>query len=287
MNGYKVLTSQLMSPVQGTAIPWDGITLPFTLPQVKLDTSANECGAGWNFCRDAEQALRIGGFWPDGWRSIVVSVEAKDALVRGDKCRAATLTITGIVAESAIEEAVRGLSAKWFGEDVDRMAAQQLAWRRALGRPGRDAAAVVVGLKQALDARGLSWKSREYPSARDAWAAWDARDTRDAWAAWDARDAWDTRDAWAARVSWDAWAARDARVSLIQYYAGLRGWVKSPEDRLTVGIRDAYEHGLALAVPIAKAVLGWVMSRAESSGPIWQGVNDHGRRRSRTATGNP
>ncbi|MGH2556399.1 MAG: hypothetical protein ACRDHO_11855, partial [Actinomycetota bacterium] len=69
----------------------------------------------------------------------------------------------------------------------------------------------------------------------------------DAWAAW---DAWAARDAWAA---WDAWAA------LTAFFAARMGWIQHPEGLLTVGLRDAYEAGIGIALPVAPATLGWAM----------------------------
>jgi hypothetical protein len=40
----------------------------------------------------------------------------------------------------------------------------------------------------------------------------------------------------------------------------LQGWVDTPAELLTVGLRDAYRAGLAIAVPVEKDVLGWAMA---------------------------
>jgi hypothetical protein len=42
-------------------------------------------------------------------------------------------------------------------------------------------------------------------------------------------------------------------------FAALNGWIDHAPDFLSVGIRDAYAHGLAVAVPVAENVLGWAM----------------------------
>ena len=56
----------------------------------------------------------------------------------------------------------------------------------------------------------------------------------------------------------DPWAAREALTVMIVV---LSGWMKHyPADLLTVGLRDAYYAGLALAVPIGKQELGWAMT---------------------------
>lgn len=46
-----------------------------------------------------------------------------------------------------------------FGKHRERMAASQLAWLDALGRPGRDEAAVEEGLREALAARAWGCSS--------------------------------------------------------------------------------------------------------------------------------
>ena len=131
-----------------------------------------------------------------------------------------------------------------------------------------------------LEHRGLDWHLKRYERADAAWDAWAAR------AAWDVRDAWDASavrapsaawDAWAASAAWDAWAARaawatwatlatlDARAAwgawdaLTVFYASLMGWVEHPADLLTVGLRDAYEYGLGIALPTGPSELGWAM----------------------------
>ena len=73
-------------------------------------------------------------------------------------------------------------------------------------------------------------------------AEWNEAAARAAWDARDARDAWDARDA------------------LSVQYAARCGWIASAPDLLTVGLRDAYAHGLGVAVPVAPNVLGWAMS---------------------------
>ena len=259
---YKASTQRLCPPVQGGDPVWDG-TLPYTLPLVDVDTSNKVCAEGWNAAPTPEDALQIAGLWPDGRPVRLFRVETDHEVIeREDKLRAASWTITE---ELSIEEGVRKLSARWFEpQHVERMVQEQLAWHRALGRPQRDEAAVVGGLEAALRHRGLDWQLRRYESAlaaRDAWYA------RAAWAAWYAWDAW---DASAASAAWGAWgaraarAARAARGALAVFYASLMGWIEHPADLLTVGIRDAYEHGLGIACPTGPAELGWAMDEATS-----------------------
>ena len=53
--------------------------------------------------------------------------------------------------------------------------------------------------------------------------------------------------------------ARDAWAALTVFYSSRRGWIKHDALLLTVGLRDAYSHGLGIAIPIAPNVLGWAL----------------------------
>lgn len=157
MTYFKVFTSGLRSPVQGGEPIWDG-ALPFLLPIVEVDTSGKECSHGWNVCRDLSTALRIAGLWPDGRPSRAYRLSAVDgheAIERGDKVRAATWEIVSEVSGAEIERTISDWTRTWAGEHSAAMAVEQIAWSRALARPGRDEQAVVAGLEQALAARGL------------------------------------------------------------------------------------------------------------------------------------
>src|SRR5438445_7908634 len=159
--GYKVLTHDLRSPLQGGDPLWSG-PLPVTLPAVALDTSAEECAPGWNYTGELSTALRIAGLWSDGWPSRAFAVEAvSDAIERGEKRRSSVLTVPREVAESEIAEAVRRMSEP-FGDLAEEMTQEQMAWRRALSRPERDEAAVDADLRAALKARGLTWTLRQF-----------------------------------------------------------------------------------------------------------------------------
>jgi hypothetical protein len=205
----------------------------------------------------------------------------KDTIERGDKLRCSRLTILGVCSEDEVREAVHVMS-QLFGEHADAMAESQMKWRRALARPYCDESAVEAGLRAALDARGLSeWKLRQFAAAcevRDrAWAArdaWATRAARDAWDAWDAwatramRDVWGawyaraTRDVWgacAARKTWDHLGAQDAESALTVQFAALMGETDHDPMLLTEGLRDAYGHGLSVAVPVGPRTLGWAM----------------------------
>ena len=269
-DGWKVLTHDWRSPLQG-GDPLGPPPPPVLLPTVKLDTGGQECAPGWNYCADAATALRIAGLWPTGRPSVLLRVRAaSDAIARGEKRRASTLTLTRLATEAETADAIQSLSAP-FAPHAETMTREQLAWRAALARPRFDPAEVEASLALALSARALPWRLEQYPAAwaaraagaardaraagaaRDAWAAWDARDAWAAWAARDAWDAWDARDAWAA---WAAWAA------LTIVYVRLMGWQAGEPDQYTVGIRDAYSAGLGVALPTGPATLGWAMEPA-------------------------
>lgn len=274
MRGVKVVTSDYRPPIRGGDPIWDG-TPGFVLPKVALDRGREECSYGWNFCLDPVTAVRIGGLWPDGRPAVLLHVETVgDYVERGDKCRAESLRILGPYETAEVHDVIARLSVV-FAPHADDMAAEQLAWYEALGRPRRNLRDVEQGLRRALAARGLSdWRLQRFDSSKAVWDAWDARATRDAWDAWDARDTQAARDAW---VAWDAWAARDARdardawaardawdawdawAALTVHFAGIQDWIDDDPALLTTGIRDAYEAGLELAIPSGPNELGYVM----------------------------
>jgi hypothetical protein len=64
-HGYKILTHDWRPPIQGGEPLCDGV-LPVTLPTVALDTSDEECGAGYNYCGTLVEASRIAGWWGNG-----------------------------------------------------------------------------------------------------------------------------------------------------------------------------------------------------------------------------
>lgn len=245
---------------------WDG-TLGMVLPEQSVDRSE----AGWNFCRDLAPAFRIVGLWPDGWPSVALRVETVGEVVeRGDKCRASRLRIIAPCEESEVEGAIRDLSEP-FAPYQEEMVQEQIAWRVALSRPKLDEGEIQRHLRTALQVRGLAdWSLRQYPIKDDAWGsrdAWGSWCSRDAWAflgaqaAWDAlvpRDALAALDAWAPRSPRSAWGAWNAWTALIVQYAGLQGWVFAQANLLTVGIRDAYRHGLNLVSPTGPQELSWV-----------------------------
>ena len=281
MSYWKVLTHDYRPPIQGGEPLFS--ELPCVLPTVELDCGDSDCAAGWNFVDDLAIGIQIAGLWRTGRPNVFVAVEpSADVIRRGQKLRSSGLTVTRFATDVEIQDAILRFSAP-FSPHTEAMAQEQWLWYQAIGRPLRDREAVIAGLRAAIDARNLPWTLKEYPTARDArdaWAAWDARDARDArdawaaWDAWDARDAWAAWDAWAARDArdardaWDAWAARDARdawdawdawAALTVQFASRSGWITRNYDVLTVGIRDAYRNGLGVAIPTGENELGWTM----------------------------
>ena len=223
MTAFKVLAHDFSPPIQGGAPVWDGVTLPFEMPEVTLDTSMEECAAGWNYTQTLAQALKVTGFWKAGRPSVCLNVApSSDGITRGDKSRCSRLTILSRCTREEVLAALREMSEP-FGEHADRMAESQFAWMHALARPNREKAVVEACLQTALDARGLDCEIREYESAR---------------------------------AAWDAWAARDA---LTVEYAALEKWIDHDPLLLTTGIRDAYESGLESALPTGPKVLGYAM----------------------------
>jgi hypothetical protein len=237
MTGWKILTHDYRPPIQRGKPLFDG-TYPFTLPGVDLDTSEDECARGWNFTRTLEGAIKIAGLWHTGYPNSMVAVEpSADWIERGDKCRASSLTLLRAATAEEIRSAILKFSSA-FAPHTKAMAEEQWLWYQALGRPNWDREQVMAELRLALETRGLSWVLKEFPTARAARDAWDARDARAAWAA---------RDAW------------DARAALIVEFTAHSGWIGYRHDLLTVGIRDAYTNGLAVALPTGPNKLGWAM----------------------------
>ncbi len=291
-SGFKILTHDWRAPLQGGDPLCDGV-LPVTLPAVHLDTSENECGAtgGYHYSAELHCAASIAGFWKTGRpaRCLVITA-APDAIQRGDKRRSSSVTLDRLCSDEEIQAAMRALVAPWAGKHADALVAKQWAWYVALGRPLHDEAQVEEELRRALDARGLKWSLKRYDSAWNAWNAWNAWDARNAWNAWNARNAWDAWNAWNAwnarnarnawnawnawdawnawnawdarnaRNAWNAWNAWNAGTSLAVASSVQCGWLKGYRaDQYTVGIRDAYHHGLAIALPTGKDELGWLM----------------------------
>ena len=128
MKGYKALTHDYRSPIQVGAPIWDGTTLPWHLPPTALDTSPQECGAGWNFCVTPAAALSISRLWPDGRPSVILEVETRHYLKRGDKCRATELTLLRQLTEGEISQVILSWSQVFAPHHV-AMAEAQIAWR--------------------------------------------------------------------------------------------------------------------------------------------------------------
>ena len=278
MQGWKVLTHDWRPPVQGGEPVCDG-KLPFIMPRVQVDDTDALYGPGWYFCERPETALGVDGLWPNGRPSLLLVIstaEEEPVYPHGENCRAGCLTLDRLATEEEGGAAVRAFSEP-FGGHADWMAEEQMRWRAAMARPSRDASLVEQGLRAALAARNLTWTIERFDSAQAAWDAWDADDANDAcdawavrdanaaWAAWAAkapRAAWAVRDAWDARHPRDAWASRDAGAALMQTLGARRGWLGTPADLLTTGLRDAYTAGLGVAVPTGPNKLGYAMIEA-------------------------
>lgn len=268
--GWKVFTHDRRSPIQGGEPVWDG-TYPFTLPTVQLDTSDEECAPGWNYCDDIGTVLRVAGLWPDGYPSLVVAVEpGSDALHRGNKWRASSLTLLREATSEEVYEGIRQLSTM-FGIHAERMAEEQIKWRAALGRPVRDVVAVEHALRSALQTRGLvQWGLRQFDTAmaawdgRYVWSDWDSSAAMTSMTAWAVMDVINARSmywtGWNTRGSRGTWDPRDAWAGLTVTYAALKGWINHPPELLTTGLRDAYQSGLAVALPTGPQELGYVMA---------------------------
>lgn len=224
MIGYKILTHDNRPPLRGgDPLIAPGQSLPHALTPVAFDTSEEECGPGYHFCHAPEEAIRIAGLWPDGRPSRLYRVSATDAIERGGKLRAATLTIEHEFTGAEWRDALTSFSAP-FAPFVAEMVESQMLWREALSRPHRDEQAVETGLRAALDARGLSkWALKRFHSTRAAWGAWGARGAR----------AWE--------------------------FAALSEWTPGDPQKLTTGIRDAYRNGLGIVIPTGPEELGWTM----------------------------
>ena len=266
---YKVLTHDYRPPLQGGKPLFDGAP-GCVLPTVPVDMdNAVECGrSGWHYSTDVPTALQIAGLWPGGHPSTVWEFEplGKRKEASGIKSRAESGRFVRQLSEDEVSLYVRALTEQWAGDHTDRLVASQMEWRRALGRPGRDAPAVEHGLRLTLDARGLTallrrcyavpvdwtepwtWTTSAIIATHDAWeyAPHIAKCCRHTW-----RFSGTTR-----RNSRDA---RDARNALALETAAVMGWINDNPDLLTTGIRDAYTAGLRFH-QWAPDTLEWMMS---------------------------
>jgi len=274
--GVKVLTHDGRSPIRLGPSVWDGVTLPYTLPTVVLDTGPDLCAAGWNYSATLSQALLAGGLWADGRPARAVYVEASpDAVERGQRRRASSLTIVREATDFEIEAAIYELSAAFGPRHLGRMADEQYAWWIALGRRRKAPRAVEAALKRALAVRGFPWSlqqctsENELSAVQDVSDAWDAGATHGAWKAGTSHGLMEHApearivliDAWRARkATGSAW---DARAALTVYWAAVHGWVALPAYLLTTGIRAAYANGLGqirLTLDArGRGVLSWAM----------------------------
>jgi hypothetical protein len=206
--------------------------------------------------------------------------------------RASELTITAVCTDDEIRAAMREIVS--WSRTADELVEEQWAWYVALGRPSSEETRVVEGLQAALADRQLDWTLRRFESAEDAWAS---RAGELAWALLNGRTAnhdeppgptwrgslggpsaglWPepieianfTFHAWEAQWDrwdpWDVYVANQAKHALSRYMSLSGGWfTDKTAANLSVGIRDAYYHGLAVAVPTGSNELGYAMdSRA-------------------------
>src|SRR5689334_16120518 len=111
MTYYKVLTHDFRSPFYPEEPLCDGETFPVELPSVKLDTSDDECGAGWNCVTDLAGGFRIAGLWRTGRPAQVVLVQpSADVITRGDKVRSSGLTLLRMATAAEIVDGIKVFS---------------------------------------------------------------------------------------------------------------------------------------------------------------------------------
>jgi len=202
--------------------------------------------------------------------------------------RASALTIAAVCTDNEIRKAMREIV--YWSLTADELVEEQWAWYVALGRPSFEETKVVEGLHAALAHRQLDWTLRRFERAEDAWAA---RAGELAWALLNGRTAhhderpgptWSgqlggpsaglwlepieignfTFNAWEAQWDrwdpWDVYVANQAKHALVGYISLSGGWFTDKTTaNLSVGIRDAYYHGLAVAVPTGPRELGYAM----------------------------
>jgi hypothetical protein len=119
------------------------------------------------------------------------------------------------------------------------------------------------------------WCRRAEEADQSVWEEWTTTNSRTVWGlytynnSWNAANptvAWEAhvRTTWADRAGSDfliMWTGLVARYALAVQFAALSGWIDDDPMLLTNGLRDAYEHGLKLALPVGKNKLGWAMVR--------------------------
>ena len=215
--------------------------------------------------------------------------------------RASALTITALCADDEVRAAMHE-TVSWARTAV-QIVEEQWAWYLALGRPRPVEETVVEGLQVALAHRQLDWTLKRFGSAKEAWAArsqelhWPTLNEGDAWdrgddwpdgGDWDEvywqcpvepnltlgewRDQWyRTLDAWEAQWDrwdpWDVYVANQAKAALSHSVAVAEGWDSKSHcgNCLSDGVRDAYYHGLAIAVPTGPRELGYAMDRSSDA----------------------
>jgi hypothetical protein len=233
-----------------------------------------------------EDALRYDGLWPDGQVSKIYELRTTHAPEPADaQMTAAEWVATGEVPAGPPMEKLSGL----FVDFESKMLEEQLLWRQAYTAGKVDVGEIEEALKEAIAARGLRhWTLVRSPSAevlrraavdpqglfswsgaatKLAWDAWELEADEDevldlarraAWTSWYHPVMFDSDAAFAAHENvhpraWDAWAA------LVTYYTASQGWIDTEPERLTVGVREAYQNGLALLKPTGRGILQWAI----------------------------
>jgi hypothetical protein len=233
-----------------------------------------------------EDALRYDGLWPEGQISKIFEVRTTHAPQPSNaQMVAAEWVVTGGAPAGPPMENLSAL----FVDFEKEMLEEQLLWRQAY-TPGKvDVSEIEEALKEAIAARGLRhWTLVRSPSAEvlrrstvdpQGLFSWSGAATKLAWDAWELEADEDEVLDLARRAAWTAWyhpvlfdadaafeahenvhpRAWDAWAALVTYYSASQGWIDTEPERLTTGVRDAYQNGLALLKPTGRGILQWAI----------------------------
>ena len=242
-------------------------------------------GQNFHVATSPTEALRLGGLWPGGRPSMLYRLETEDEVTRvGEHAEAASWTVLAAIPP---RDHLASLTRELVDFEKEALS-EQLEWRKALGRPNNDPAKVEQSLRLAMKRRGLkNWRLKRAPSSSwlrqqpvepSAMYTWSGHATISAWEAWDREADEDEAYDKARRVAWSLWydptpfdhedafnlggvevtpEVWDAWTALVVFYTAEQGWLELPAQSFTAGIREAYEHGLALAKPLERGVLSW------------------------------